>query len=54
MGEALVLPSINLEWDSQVLSETEIIFDSGSMSDSQLSTNSRYDNNESQMLSDSR
>ena len=57
VGEALVLPSINLEWDSQVLSETEIIsthFDSGSMSDSQLSTNSRYDNNESQMLSDSR
>jgi hypothetical protein len=57
VGEALVLPSINLEWDSQVLSETEIIsthFDSGSMSDSQLSTNSRYDNNESQVLSDSR
>jgi hypothetical protein len=25
VGEALVLPSINLEWDSQVLSETEII-----------------------------
>jgi len=40
-----------------VLSETEIIsthFNSGSMSDSQLSTNSRYDNNESQVLSDSR
>ena len=57
VGEALVLPSINLEWDSQVLSETEIIsthFDSGSMSDSQLSTNSRYDNNESQVLSGSR
>ena len=57
VGEALVLPSINLEWDSQVLSETEIIsthFNSGSMSDSQLSTNSRYDNNESQVLSGSR
>ena len=40
-----------------MLSETEIIsthFYSGSMSDSQLFTNSRYDNNESQVLSDSR
>ena len=57
VGEALVLPSINLELDSQVLSETEIIsthFDPGSMSDPQLSTNSRYINNVSQMLSDSR
>jgi hypothetical protein len=37
VGEALVLSSINLEWDSQVLSGTEIIsthFDSESMSDS--------------------